>query len=1394
VTLPGDRVAIIGMAGRFPGAGSVADLWDLLRAGAVGISSFTRDELLDSGIPAELIDDARYVRSRGCLQRPQDFDEKLFGILPAEAALLDPQQRLFLECAWQALEHAGYGARAQRGTVGVFASASASQYLQHLVTALGPAAREPYALDGTLTDFVALRTAFKLDLRGPAMTIATACSGSLVAVHLACQSLLLGEVELALAGGVSVAVPDRAGRLWQEGSTVARDGRCRPFDADASGIVGGDAVASVVLKRLDDAIRDRDYIHAVIRASAVNNDGAAKAGFVAPNVDAQVRVLREALTVAGVAPADIGYVEAHGSGTVLGDVIEWEALTQTFLDVRPGALAVGSIKANIGHTDAAAGVCGLIKAALCLRERTLVATPGFRRLGPHLNRAAPFAVQTATVPWPASPERPRIAGVTSLGMGGTNAHVILEEAPARDLPPMARPWHLVVLSAESRPALECMTTALAEHLEAHPRLSLANVAHTLQVGREAFAHRRFVVATSVADAALALATRDPARVVTAEARAHRSVAFLFAGLGDASLAGAAALYDCAPTFRAAFDACVEPFRISLGVDVLAMLRVPSSDPLERWARRSHHQIPSTPAAQAGIFAVDWALHALWTSIGVVPDVLAGFSLGEYAAATAAGVFSLADALSVVAHRARLLAALPEGTMSAVALSPAEVMALGIDGIEVAVRGRGFCVAAGSPFAIASLEQLLAGGAVASMRLDTRHAFHSTAMRPAAARLAEVVGRIRRSAPRRPFFSNVTGALHDAASATSADYWSEHLVRPVELDAIVSALAAEPERVIVQVGPGSQLARMATGAGCRWAVTSLPDDASDGLHGWLHGVGQAWSAGVEIDWRQLDPSPRGREPLPGYAFERRRHWIDAPNDAAAPCPERHFSVDYPQQRVDDAASVGVVRGTKADDTGDPREHLLLEVWRASFGIDEIGVHDDFFALGGHSLLALQILYRLRRRHGLDISVRALIDHPTIAQLARHLGRQADPSTPPELARLAELSASDRRRIVEDYLAVETAAALAISVEDARSAADLAAFGLQKGLADLVRVLKRDLRLVVYPHELLQRRTVESLTALVLEGLGFNPADRTVPQPAIADTDSPIAAQPPAVAPAHRNPPIVFLWSSARSGSTLLRVMLAGHPRLFCPPELHLLMFSTLRQRARQLESSHFGNGLPRALMELLDCDASRAQALVAEWLTRDLSTAETFAELQRLARPRLLVDKSPSYAEDLATLWRADEWFASSYSVVLVRHPYAVMESYVRNRIGAMAASSSLEPWAQAEQHWLTHYRNIFAFLDASPRPMHLVRFEDLVDDPQATMRALCASLGIAFDPATLTPYHGARMIDGVGDPNFHEHEAIEASLGSAWRSVRPPRPLRSETRCLAERLGYAIDWEARQTR
>ncbi|WP_422733745.1 amino acid adenylation domain-containing protein [Micromonospora sp. WMMD558] len=870
-TLPDTAVAIVGMALRVPGADTLDGFWRNLRDGVESITTLSDADLLADGVPPEEFTHPDYVRALGVLDDPAGFDARFFGFAAREAQLLDPQHRLLLECAWEALEHAGHPADTTDAVTGVWAGVGESGYLLHnllphadLVARVG----EFQTSIGNDKDFVPTRASYKLDLRGPSVSVQTGCSTSLVAVHMAAQALLAGECDVALAGGATV-IPRRRGHRYEPGGILSADGHCRAFDADATGAVPGSGGAVVVLKRLADAVADRDVIHAVIRGSAVNNDGARKVGFTAPSVDGQADVIAEALGVADVDPDTIGYVEAHGTGTPIGDPIEVTALRSAFHGVPAGRIALGSVKTNVGHLDTAAGVVGLIKAVLALKEREIPPSLHFRTPNPELGLdGSPFRVVAARTPWR---DEVRRAGVSSFGIGGTNAHVVLEEAPAPAPPVEGRRRHVLPLSAATPAALDASAARLAAYLRANPDAHLADVAYTLQRGRWTLPYRRAVVGGGPAE--LAEALDRPAPRVAEETATDREVLFTFPGQGAQRSGMAHALYANEPVFRAEVDQAAELLAPLLGEDLRRLLY-----PADDGRPAAEASIDQTRYAQPALFVVEYALARLWQGWGVRPAAMLGHSVGELVAACLAGVFTLPDALRLVAARGRLMQAAPPGAMLAVPLPEVELLPLLGDGLDLAaVNGPRQCTVSGAPADVDAFAARLAARGTAAKLLVTSHAFHSRSMDDAATAFETEVARVPRAAPQVPFVSNVTGTWITAQEATDPAYWARQLRATVRF-ADGLATARRPDAVLLEVGPGRVLTRLAGGPR---SVASLPSAGrdADAETEVLTAAGELWRQGAPVDWDALHGEvPPRRTVLPTYPFERERCWVDPPRGA------------------------------------------------------------------------------------------------------------------------------------------------------------------------------------------------------------------------------------------------------------------------------------------------------------------------------------------------------------------------------------------------------------------------------------------------------------------------------------------------------------------------------------
>jgi len=887
----GRDIAVIGMAGRFPGARDLGRFWQNLRDGIEAVTFLSDNELLAAGVDRALLADPGYVKAASLLDGVEDFDAPFFGYTAREAEILDPQQRLFLEHAWEALEHAGYDPARYDGLIGVYAGVAWNTYLLSNLTT------RPELFDGggafqvLITndkDFMPTRVSYKLNLKGPSLILQTSCSTSLVAIHLACLSLLNYECDMALAGGVTVKVPQRSGYYHQEGGLASPDGHCRAFDARAAGTIFGSGAGLVVLKRLADALADGDTIHAVVKGSAVNNDGAVKVSYTAPSVEGQAAVIAAAQAVAGVDPETIRYVEAHGTGTALGDPIEVTALTRVFRErtQKTGFCALGSVKTNVGHLDAAAGVAGFLKTVLALENREIPPSLHFERPNPAIDFAgSPFYVNARLAPWETD-GAPRRAAVSSFGVGGTNAHVILEEAPAAAPPVAARPVDLLLLSARSEEALEAATDRLAEWLRGHPGLCLADAAHTLRAGRAVFRHRRAVVGRGLADTVARLESRDAARVTSAvdrEEPRERPVVFLFPGQGAQHPGMARGLYEREPVFRRELDRCAELLRPALGLDLRQVLYPPPAPPAI--TGEAEDRLGRTALTQPALFAVEYSLARLWMEWGVRPQAMIGHSLGEYVAACLAGVMSLPDALALVAARGRLMERLPGGAMLSVPLPEEELAALLPAGASLAAANEpSRSVASGPEEAVAELARRLDERGVAHRRLHTSHAFHSAMMEPVLPELTAVVRGLALAAPEVPYISNLTGTWITPEQATDPGYWARHLRQPVRFAAGVEELRRDSSRILLEVGPGRTLATMAgrhparqLEQGGQPVIASLrhPGEEADDQETVLGALGRLWLAGLEIDWRGFAAGEaRRRVPLPTYPFEHRRYWIEA----------------------------------------------------------------------------------------------------------------------------------------------------------------------------------------------------------------------------------------------------------------------------------------------------------------------------------------------------------------------------------------------------------------------------------------------------------------------------------------------------------------------------------------
>ena len=1105
---PLGAIAIVGMAGRFPGAGNLQEFWRNLCGGVESITRFEDSDLEDS-FGAEIRNAPNFVKARPILENPELFDAPFFGMHAKEADLTDPQQRVFLECSWEALEDAGYDPATYGGAIGVFAGCSPSTYFLNNVcgdrrtideyTSSYQVGCYPMLL-GASRDFLATRVSYKLDLKGASLTLQAGCSTSLLAVAKACQSLLLYETDMALAGGVSITFPQKRGYQYLDGGMVSADGTCRPFDADASGTIFGSGAGVVLLKRLEDALSEGDHIYAVIRGSGITNDGASKVGFTAPSVAGQAGAVEMALAAAGVDARSISYVECHGTATPLGDPIEVAGLTKAFAagtsDVQ--FCAIGSVKSNIGHLDTAAGVAGLIKAALSLEHAQIPPTLHYKRPNPQIDFSqTPFFVNDKLRPWTAG-SGPRRAGVSAFGVGGTNVHVILEEAPRNpaERSRAAAGAQLLVLSARSEAALDTARRNLADRLREPGAPALPDVAYSLQVGRRAFDHRLSVVAQTCA-AAVAALDEGESRLVQRGTRQSKAgdVVFMFPGQGAQYPGMGLELYEREGEFRRQIDRCSEILAPLMGTDLRTLL-YPSSDSADAKLR-----LMSTVAAQPAIFSIEYALANLWMSWGIKPRAMIGHSVGEFVAAALAGVFSLEAALGIVAARGRLMQELPGGAMLAVRLPEAEVLQLLTPGLAIAaINGAALCVVSGPYGEVDALEKTLAARNVVNRRLHTSHAFHSAMVDPMIEPLRAHLQSVRLSAPSIPYVSCVTGDWIRSEEATSPAYWARHAREPVRFADGVMKIADLPA-ALLEVGPGATLSALAAqatrGRGVS-VIASMQDAARErsDRECLLEALGRLWIYGATPDWQAVHGAPRARVPLPSYPFERKRHWIEPPKAAigGGSGAMAEARVDEPPlltNQVDSTMEQSPVDNRISDISG-----MVAAIIEDLSGERPAATdaRTTFLEMGYDSLFLTQVAQKIQSQMKVKITFRQLLgDFSTIPALAKFLAEKMPPAPKPAVAPTAAAQAAGAPAAIRAAAAPQAAA----------SARDGAPAGMEGIFREQLQAMSQ---LINRQFEVLQGLGAGAAPAVAASQPAAASQRAAAPQPAAAPAAAPAADGP------------------------------------------------------------------------------------------------------------------------------------------------------------------------------------------------------------------------------------------------------------------------------------------------
>ncbi len=964
-------VAIVGMSGRFPGANSVDELWEVLKSGKDTIRFFS-DEELHPSIPIAVRNSPNYVKARGVIEGPGDFDAAFFGLTPVMAEAMDPQQRIFLELCWETLERTGHLPAHYSGSIGVFAGTGNNTYYVHNVLA-NPAFVERAGSFQAMTvnekDYVATRAAYQLNLQGPAVSVHTACSTSLLAIAQAVESIRVGNCDVALAGGVSITSPVNSGQLHQEGAMYSADGYTRTFDSSASGTVFSDGAGVVLLKDIEAALADGDTVFALIKGVGYNNDGGNKSSFTAPSAAGQAGAIARAFQDAGIADAtDVSYIEAHGTATPLGDPIEMEGLQMAFGPTAPKQYcAIGSLKSNMGHLTAAAGVAGLIKTTLQLVHRQLVPSLHYRAANPGIDfENSPFYVNTELRPW--TSDKKRLAGISSFGVGGTNVHIVLEEfeGTARPVTDPVRNWSLICWSAKSEESAQAYAGRLEDFSVRHPQVSAETVSRSLGATRMEFPSRSFAVVPSGA----------PLDTSAARVTSHRlrqsldEVVFVFPGQGAQYAGMGAELYETEAVFRQAIDECAELILVHRAIDIRRVMFDESS---------SEGDLHQTEFTQPALFTMEYALAKLWMSWGVTPAALIGHSIGEFVAAHLAGIFSLNDALRLVITRGKLTGDLPAGSMLSVRMSTDQLEPMLPESLAIAViNSAELCVVSGPSEAIDDFATKLEGLDIPARRLNTSHAFHSPMMEAAVAPFEQLLNELSLHPPRVPLVSTVSGSWMSEATALDPLYWAEQLRRPVHFHQAVETAAEDRDRAFLEVGPGTtafQVMRQ-TLAG----KTSIPVPgikSGQELHALLTAYGLLWLHGTTIQWEKLyDGRPETRVELPSYAFEKKTYWVEAA-PAATRQPAATTVADEKNEYI--SPQIRTMRKQKL-----LREILSVLANASGFNLEERDQQQNFIELGFDSLLLTMVATGLKREFKVPVSFRQLNEeYNTPAKLVDYL---------------------------------------------------------------------------------------------------------------------------------------------------------------------------------------------------------------------------------------------------------------------------------------------------------------------------------------------------------------------------------------------------------------------------
>ncbi|MEH2921373.1 type I polyketide synthase [Samsonia erythrinae] len=1408
-----DAVAVIGYALQAPASDDIEQFWSNLTSRKNLISRFSREELISAGYKLETIEDPTFVPTFGVLNNSDCFDNQFFGYTARDAQLMDPQQRIFLESTWNAIENAGYDPlNCDNENVGIFAGCSLNKYFllnlmsnPEVMADFSPETGQGIP-DFIASDYISLRTAYNLGLSGPALTVQTACSSGLTAIAMACQHLTEYRCNLAVAGASSVSGKGPRGYTAQHEGMLSPKGICRPFDQYADGSVFGDGVGTVVLKRYDEAVRDGDPIKAVIRGWAVRNDGNNKAGFSAPSVHGQCSTIYEAIVSAGIDVETIGYVEAHGSGTYVGDPIEVEGLQLAFRqagDKRQQGCVLGSVKGNTGHLDAAAGIVGFIKTVLCVERGLIPGTLHFKQANNSLNLDnSPFYVSADNVEFPVWGGAPRRAGISSIGMGGTNAHVVIEQyVPSilKDKSSSTDEPVALVFSSKTMDGLKRQIAEFSLFSAKSPSIRLQDAAYTLHSGRHPYEYRTTLVGKTWPECSSAAEALPKSRNWAIRAMPHEHCCYMFSGMGQQYDGMGADLYHSNSIFRSSFDESLRYARDILNLSLDWVITSPLVNNTKKddaffqmLGQPRESSSYTTTQLHTGLAAFEVAVFEMLKANGIRPDMLAGHSLGEYAAICCAGMITLHQMLDMVNERAKFIDKAPPGAMLSAPLTEKVAQTYTSERISIAaVNGRELITFSGSPEDIDALEYQLSQNDIASRRLDADKAFHSHLLSAGEGMSVDMLKHIIFTDPKIPVISALDGSTLTAKKVSDVSYWQKHMTQTVRWHDVVNSVANNASVLFIEIGPGAGLCSLIEEEYTDHPVHAVPlipanYDRQHGLTYFRGALGKLWCHGLEVAFPSLTGSSKGRRTsIPTTSFERKPHWVEKKTSVSltvlnkSPAIPADILLERVVSPITSSAPLSSVSTAVQSFDGRLAEQIL-DIWRKFFGSDVLTAHDDFLAAGGHSLLALQISNALWRKLNLKISVRTILELRTVNNIILWLEENSDMQNnscqQSLLQEIETLDTTAKIQALERWLIDLIEPLLSLPRGTLTEESRLSREQLKSITADLIDSFRKAFSAPLYPNEIDQDMSIYELALLAKS------FTESMTPLVISETEKVHSTQTP-----EKIPGVCMLLSSVRSGSTLLRVMLEGHTHLFSPPELHLLAYEDMEQRTKFENSPDRDQGIEIALTELAAGNRGLASAKVQQMNSENWKTEKVYRYLADQAKPSLLVDKSPGNANHYESLLKAEMIFDNPKYIFLVRHPYSVIESVMRNRFNKLMGADGISPQQFGDFLWYRSNSNITQFLSTISSERYLfIRYEDILENTERETKRICAFLDIPYQDALLHPYSGRRMRDGLGDPNLQTHDTIRIDYKEGWKNIQLPARLSRATAGLAQQLGYDL--------